>query len=317
LNHPDMIADKKAVEYALDLAQSSGLRIQDSTGRTGLLESKDQMVAFKPLDTADRATLLERLLPADQMTKGVARIETEEEEPAEAAAPQATLNLEQLRTGHAWKFKMNEVFQPPVLDWYLVDSTLTKDVKDAFLLSLPREGDLPPYMKDLVIPGLNYLVLGSGRIYNPANELVTPVGREKDAFEEWINDQMERIVRGVKDEDRIVCTMGENKAGQMVLKFAAFSVEGDRIKREKREKTIKPKDCMFFTVPELQTFAKTIREPGFPPGVSGKDSMCVFLGGLVRDGVLAGSPLLVWVQPELLSVLSEEPYKTSLRKKLA
>ena len=318
LTHPDMIADKTAVQYSLQLAETTGLRIQDSQGRTGLLESKGPLVAFKPMDTAERATLVERLIPADKLVKGSERIEVEEKKEDEGVvAPNVTLNLEQMRTAYPWKFGMKDTFGTPVLDWYLVDSTIPKETKQTFLLSLPREGEMPPYANGLVIPGLGYMVLGTEQVYDTKNEKVTLVGREKDAFEEWITGHMESIVQAVKNEDKIVCTMGDNKAGQSVIKFAAFSKEGDAIKREKREKTIKPKDCMFFTVPELQTFAKSIKEPGFPEGVSGKDSMCTYLGGLVREAALAGNPLVTWILPEVLSVLSEEPYKTTLRKKLA
>jgi hypothetical protein len=171
-------------------------------------------------------------------------------------------------------------------------------------------------MKDLVIPGIEFLALGGDKLYNKENVVTTPVGAEKDAMMRWIQDHIDRLARAVKDENRIVVTMGENKSGTIVLKFAAFSVEDGHVKREKREKTIKAKECGFFTVSELDTLAKDIRAGGLPAGVTKKDDKCTVLGMFVRAAILDNHPLLVWIPPELMEILSEEPYKTMLRSKL-
>ena len=316
--HPQMAVDSPVVQFLLQTAQENSLRIKDAAGREGTLESKGAMIAFKPFDTPENATLVERLLPATEREKPFERIE-EEAAPSpvvdDAVEDEGGDPLETLRTSTVWKFGLG-TFPVPVLNWYLADTMLYKEDKHKLMLSLPRTGDLPPFLKDLVIPGINFLVLGHDKIVNPAGEVTTPIGAEKDAFTAWINGHIDRIATAVKTEDRIVCTMGETKAGKSVLKFAAFTEDGGKVKREKREKTIKAKECAFFNVKELDTFAAELHPPGVPEGAGKKDDKCMVLGVFVRDAVLNGSPLVLWIPPELMEVLSEDPYKTTLRSKL-
>ena len=145
---------------------------------------------------------------------------------------------------------------------------------------------------------------------------MVPVGKDKDIYVEWVTQQINLIVKAVKDENRLVCTMGENKSGQSILKFAAFKVEAGVIRREKREKTIKAKECSFYSLEELSTLANTLRPPGFAGDVKNKEDKCMVLGVFVRNAVVEGHPLIYWITPELMSVISEEPYKTTLRSKL-
>lgn len=321
ISHPEMAADPPVVQFILQTAQENVLRIKDASGREGTLESKGEMIAFKPFDTPENATMVERLIPMETQTKPLVPLveeapaappeeEEEEEEEAPAGDP-----LESLRTSTLWKFGLGE-FPTPVLNWYLADTVVVKEDKHKLMTAMPRTGDLPPYLKDLVIPGINFLVLGPAKILNATNEVTTPVGAEKDAFTAWINGHIDRIATAVKTEERIVCTMGETKTGKSVLKFAAFTEEGGKIKREKREKTIKAKECAFYNVKELDTFAAELHPPGLPAEVGKKDDKCMVLGVFVRDAILNGSPLVLWVPPELMEVLSEEPYKTTLRSKL-
>jgi len=77
------------------------------------------------------------------------------------------------------------------LNWYIADTVLSKDDKKKLMLSIPRDGDIPPFMKGLVVPGTDLLVLGTGEIYNTEGENTVPVGREKDAYEEWITGHID------------------------------------------------------------------------------------------------------------------------------
>jgi hypothetical protein len=314
--HPEMVVDPSVVQFLLQTAQENVLRIKDAKGREGTLESKGEMIAFKPFDSAENATMVERLIPAADAIKPLEPLVEEtvvppsDEEPSKEGDP-----LEALRTSTIWKFGLGD-FPAPVLNWYLADTMLAKDEKHKMMKSMPRTGELAPFMKDLVIPGVNFLVLGKDTILNTDGDVITPVGAEKDAFTTWMNGHIDRIANAVKVEDRIVSTMGDTKAGRTVLKFAAFSEDGGKIKREKREKTIKAKECAFFTVKELDTFARELHEGGLPAGSDKKDDKCMILGIFVRDAVLKGNPLVLWIPPELMEILSEEPYKTTLRSKL-
>lgn len=320
MTHPDMIVDPPVVQFLLQHAQDTSLRVQDAKRREGTLESKGSMIAFKPLDTSEGATLVERLVSDADRTKPYDRIEEAAPEvevvaPAGAAAPAVEDPLETLRSRYVWSFGL-DAFPVPVQRWYLADTIMPKEEKHRMMLTMPRTGAMPPFLFDLVIPGIEFLALGHDKLYNKENVVTTPVGAEKDATTRWIQGHIDRIAAAVKDEGRIVVTMGENKSGTLVLKFAAFSVEGDHIKREKREKTIKAKECGFYTVNELDTLAKDIRAGGLPAGVTKKDDKCAVLGMFVRAAILENHPLLLWIPPELMEILSEEPYKTMLRSKL-
>lgn len=316
ISHPEMMVDEKVVKVLLQNAVDSALRIKDTQGREGTLESKGEFYAFKPFDTPDGATMVERLTTSDQRTKPMERIEVREEEAKDEGVqetPVAALN--RIRRTFGWKYGMDKM-DSAVLNWYIADTVLSKDDKKKLLLSLPREGELPPFMKGLVVPGTDLLVLGAGEIYNAEGENTVPVGREKDAFEAWIAEHIESITKAVKTENKLVCTMGETKAGFSVLKFAAFTVENGKVVREKREKTIKAKECGFFTVTELATLAEEVNPPGFPEGVVKKEDKCLVLGLTCRQASMRGHPLIYWVPPELMNILSEEPYKTKLRSSL-
>lgn len=324
LAHPEMNVDPPVVQFLLQNAQDTSLRVHDAKGREGTLESKGTMIAFKPLDTPEGATMVERLVsdadrtkPYQTLEEGAPEAEDEGGAAGPAVVPAAPAEdpLETLRSRYVWTFGL-DTLPAPVQRWFLADTVMPKEEKRRMMLAMPRTGDMPPFLRDLVVPGINFLALGHDAFYNADNVVTTPVGAEKDAVLRWIQGHIDRIAHAVKDEGRIVVTMGENKSGTLVLKFAAFSVEDGHVKREKREKTIKAKECAFFTVSELDTLAKDIHEGGLPAGVTKKDDKCTVLGMYVRAAILDNHPLLIWIPPELMEILSEEPYKTMLRSKL-
>ena len=299
--------DKDVLIYLLD---AGTIRLKDKEGNVGLLESKDGMYAFQPLDGFPDATLVERTIPTGRLAYQDQTIPVEEEKKEEK--PVAT--LETLRAQQVWKHTMQSM-PPVVLDWYIVDNVMSKAEKQRHLLSLDRAVQLPPYAKGLVVPGVQFMVLGKDQIYNAENELVVPVGTDKDAYDEWVRNHIDSLVTKMKEEDRILCTLTENKEGQLVLKFAAFDVVDGHVKRASRTKTIDPKDCTFYSVPELGALATDLGMP-FPETIKKKDDQCYFLNFVVRDAVLKSNPRIVWVQPEVWSVLSSEPTRTALRGKL-
>lgn len=314
LEHPSMIADKSVVQFLIENARENNIRVRDPTGREGTLESKGEMYAFKPSDVAPNATMIERV--AHVKEKPFERIVLEEpriEEKENIVIPSNLVDT--TRMNYAWKFGVG-TYPVNVLNWYIVDTVLPKSEKEKVILSLPRTGNLPEYMQGLVVPGYNFLVLGPGKIFGENGDLVIPIGAEKDAFNEWINNHIASIITAVKEQGKIICTMGQNKGGLPVIKFAAFKVQDGTIIREKREKTITAKECLFYTLPDLDAFARALSPDGFPEGISKKDDRCMILGLLTRKAVLDGSPFVYWIRPELMDFLSVEPYKTALRSKL-
>jgi hypothetical protein len=300
--------DQEALIFLLDSARTSSLKLKDKQGNVGLLESTDDMYAFKPID---HATMVERTIPLANLEFQSQEIPVEEEKKEEA---KPAVSLEALRAQQVWKFGV-ESMPPAVLDWYIVDSVMTSEEKRAHMLSLDRASELPLYARGLVVPGVQFLVLGKDQIYNDEGELVTPVGTDKDAYDEWLRNHIASVVSKIKEEDRILCTMSANKAGQLVLKFAAFEVAEGHVRRASRTKTVDPKDCTFYSVGELAALVSDLGAP-FPESIQKKADQCYFLNFVVRDAILRAHPKIVWIQPELWDVLSNEPARTTLRGKL-
>lgn len=302
--------DPEALIFLLDSARQSSLRLKDKAGNVGLLESKGNMYAFQPMGQS-QSTLVERTVPFADL-EFQSQVVPVEEEKKEEARPVAS--LESLRSQQAWKHGMGSM-PPAVLDWYIVDSVMSEEEKRRYLLEMDRTGELPMFVRGLVVPGIQSLVLGKDLIYDTEGNLVTLIGRDKDAYDEWLRNHMDELVRKIKDEDRILCTMAQNKAGQMVLKFAAFELVDGHVKRVSRVKTIDPKDCTFYSVTDLTTLVQDLGS-AFPPSVQKKDDQCYALNFVIRDAVLKANPRIAWVPPELWNVLSSEPARTALRGKL-
>jgi hypothetical protein len=174
-------------------------------------------------------------------------------------------------------------------------------------LILQRQDPPPPYAEGLRIDGLNYLVLGPRDIVNDKNEPVEPIGTEMDAYKAWANTHLERIVEQIKS-GKIMCT-----AEKQTLKIAPFVVDGDgHIQRAPREKTIRPKECGFYHIPELKAFAKDVTGDEFPAEAKKKDPMCMYLSLAARTP----SERIFWVQPEIWAVLSTPEFAGLILSKL-
>jgi hypothetical protein len=290
----------EVVTYILQSAIDENLQLKSDTGRQGTLENKDGLYAFKPLDNA---TMYERSVKESRLNRVNFEIPEEEEEKKEEETP--AIDIELVKRTYKFPFNVDD-FTPEIIEWFIVDQVLKPEEKIKLLLQ--RKTPLPPYAQGLVIDGLNYMVLGDGKIYNQTGEVVDPVGAELDAFTLWTNTHIERIANEVKTNNRIICTLEDQ-----TLKFSAFEVAEDgHIQRVKRTKTIKPKECSFFKVTELTAFAREFNKE-FPSYTMKKENQCIFLSLLARQQ----NPKTLWVLPEVWSVISNPVNSTLLRSKLA
>lgn len=294
------------VEYLLQDAIHTHLKVKDSRGRVGVLENREGLYAFTPVENA---TMFERSV----VTKGVQRvtvpIEEEEEEPEEEEeereeAP-SSLSLEDIRASYVFPFDASR-FTEEVKNWFIVDQKIPHDKKVALLKQ--RNGML--WCKDTVVSGPDLLAVSPTEIYNTDGERIEPIGTEKDSLNLWINTHIERIVEEIRDNNKILVTVEDQ-----VLKFAAFEVVDGHASRMKRTKTIAPKACPFFVQQALTALVRDLTGSDFPATVKTKEVQCVYLSLAVREAHLAESPLIVWVPPEVWSFVSKESAK--VRAKLA
>ena len=293
----------EVVTYLVESAVREHLKIKDSSGRIGTLENRGGVYAFKPRDIAD-ATMFERSV-ADT-ADGRVQVEVPAEEVAPAPAiPKPKTTIETLRAAHHFPFAVSTKFPQNVIDWFLIDQVMDPSEKRDLILQ--RQEPPPPYAEGLRIDGLNYLVLGPKDIVNDRNEPVEPIGTELDAYKAWANTHLERIVEQIKS-GKILCTLEKQ-----TLKMAPFVVSDEgHIQRAPREKTIRPKECGFYHIPELKAFAKDVTGQDFPAEAKKKDPMCMYLSLAARTP----SERIFWVQPEIWAVLSTPEFAGLILSKL-
>jgi hypothetical protein len=293
----------EVVTYLVESAVRDHLKIKDSSGRIGTLENRGGVYAFKPRDIAD-ATMFERSV-ADT-ADGRVQVEVPADElPPAPAIPKPKTTIETLRAAHHFPFAVTTKFPQNIIDWFLIDQVM--DPAEKRDLILQRQEPPPPYAEGLRIDGLNYLVLGPRDIVNDRNEPVEPIGTEMDAYKAWANTHLERIVEQIKT-GKILCT-----TEKQTLKIAPFVVSDEgHIQRAPREKTIRPKECGFYHIPELKAFAKDVTGQDFPAEAKKKDPMCMYLSLAARTP----SERIFWVQPEIWAVLSTPEFAGLILSKL-
>lgn len=292
------------VTYILQSAIDENLQLKSETGRTGTLENKGGLYAFKPLENA---TMFERSVKDVPLNNVNFDIIEHEEKEAEKPIEKKSVDLELIKRTYNFPFTVAG-FTPEVIEWFIVDQILKPEEKIKLLLNENAAMKKSKYSEGLVIDGINYIVLGDGKIYNKDGEIVDPIGPELDAFKLWTNTHIERIANEVKTNNKIICTLEDQ-----ILKFAAFEIgEDGHIQRIPRQKTIKPKECSFYKAVELKAFAREFGRE-FPMEVSKKENQCIFLSLLARQD----NPRTLWVLPEIWSVVSSPANSTLLRAKIA
>lgn len=294
----------EVVVYILQSAIDSNIPLQSETGRRGTLESRDGMYAFKPTGHED-ATMFERSVKESQETQMVLNVPEPEAPVVEEAPPTAIETPADILRTFKFPFKTDDI-PAEILEWFALDQVMKPENKIRFLLS--QRPPFPKYAEGLRIDAIDCMVLGDGKVYNNEGVVIEPVGVQLDAFKTWVQVHLERIANEIKNNNRIICTL-EDQA----LKFAAFEIgEDGHIQRVKRTKTIKPKECSFFKITELNAFVREFGQT-FPAGVTKKENQCIYLSLLARQD----NAKTLWVLPEIWSVLSSPQYATLLRTKIA
>jgi hypothetical protein len=285
----------EVVTYIVEGVVNEKREIKSMDGRVGTLENKGGMYAFLP-EGMQNATMYERTVGSDAtpfISLDIKKKVVAEEEFAGVAESKEEESV--VIPKYTFAFDTSK-FAKKVLESFIIDQVMPPKDKDALYLTrrMPAE---------LVIPGLNYMVLGDKKIYDEANNLVVPIGPELDALKAWTVGHMERIANEIKVNNRIICTVVDQ-----VFKMAAFGVGTDgHIQRITREKTIQPRSCSSFDIAYLVAFAK---EFGMSiDDMKNKTVRCEFLSLLGRTE----NPKTLWVLPEIWSVLSSEENKIMFR----
>jgi hypothetical protein len=287
--------------YLVESAIREHLKLKDSNGRIGTLENRGGVYAFKPRDIPD-GTMFERSVADAADIRTPIDVPEEELPPPAPEKPKGT--IESLRESYRFPFIVRR-FPQNIIDWFLVDQVMEPAEKRDLILT--RQEPPPPYAEGLRIDGLNYLVFGPKDIVNDKNEPVEPIGTELDAYKAWANGHLDRIVEQIK-EGKIMCTQEKQS-----LKIAPFIVnEEGHIQRAPREKTVRPKECGFYHIPELKAFARDVTGDEFPAEAKKKEPQCIYLSLAARTA----NERIFWVQPEIWAVLSSAEFAGKILSRL-
>jgi hypothetical protein len=294
------------VSYIVDNAIHTHLKMKDSAGRTGTLENRKGLYAFSP-NGLGSGTMVERSMRDDAPLRASVDIPEEETKKAEKEEKVEKEEKEEKET----ETKEEEEEMAPTAFTFPFDTRLfSKEILDAYVREQVAE-ESPHDDPRLVIPGLNYVVHGADKIYNPAEKkYVTPVGGEADALDTWARQVVDHLAHEIRDNNKIMVTVSEKKT----LKIAAFEADGtDNIRRVVRDKTVAPVECTSATGPMMNAFVKAVSGHEFPPDVKTKDTKCPYMSLVAR----MPSDKLVWVLPEVWSFIGgTKKYSNMLRAKI-
>lgn len=304
LKNKDLKYAPEVVQYLLQDAVHSHLKIRDKSGRVGVLENRKGMYAFTP--GMPGATMTERSVDIPENTvRATFEIPPDEEiseakpvvsavaavEPAEPVAPLAPVSF---------PFDVSE-FSEEVKQWYILDQKTEPSEKVKRIDEMPRANELRFG---------SFLAISPTEIYDKDGSIVEPVGTDLDALKLWTNRHIETIAEEIKINNKVLCTLEDQ-----VLKFAAFEVIDGHVSRIRRTKTIAPKACPFFKQTDLSALVKDCMGHDFPTNVRTKEVQCIYLSLAIRHAVLNKSAHVFWVTPEVWSFVSKE--SATVRAKIA
>ena len=305
-SYDDLLGSKQlkyapnVVEFLLQDAIHTHLKLKDKSGRIGVLENREGMYAFTP--ELENPTMVERSSTDKAVNRAAVPIEPDEVEPE--PEPKGEFTPDDLLSEYPFPFDASK-FSDEIKLWTILDQKIPRVDK----IELFKQRGDAIWTRDAIIEGPDFVAMSPSEIFNADNELVEPVGTEKDAVKLWVNTHIERIVEEVKN-NKIMCTVESQ-----TLKFAAFEVVDGHVSRIKRQKTIAPKACSFYVQTELDALVRDCTGSGFPADVKTKEVRCLYLSLAVRQAVLSGSPYLFWVTPEVWAFVSKE--SATVRSKLS
>jgi hypothetical protein len=193
---------------------------------------------------------------------------------------------------------MTKLFDTEILDWYIVDHVLTEDERTQHILNL-NWSNPPLYAKPseiVVSEDKKLYVLGTKKIYDESKTQITPIGVERQAYDEWAEKLKSRFTSKFMN---IFAAMKDEK---MLFNLDETSVE---IKKVQRTKGIGGRGCSNYKESILNSFADWLGYP-FTKEVSGKKDRCLFLALAVRKAILDKKEGLTWFTSAEWEVLNED-----------
>jgi hypothetical protein len=287
--------DQKVLAYTLQTAISNSVKFRDKLGNIGTIESKGNIVAFTVHETR---TMLDRIL----------KDETYQRIPLQKLSiPEAEIEaniVERKRKEQTFPKFVTQLFSDEVIDWYVIDHVLTEEERISYILNLSWES--PPVFAaplEIILEDQKKLyVFGPNKIYNERKEQITPIGKEKDALDEWVDKLRAKFIA---NKSNFFAAM---KDGKIVFNVDETSEE---LKVVQRTKGIGGRACLSYNESTLVEFARWLGMP-FSNEVKGRKDRCMYLALLIRKAILDKKDDLIWWTPSEWEILNED--KKQLKK---
>ena len=282
--------DPNVLSYTIQTAISNSVKFHDKLGQVGFLESKGNMLA---LSINDSRTMLERILKPEKtndvhLVKHVRNLITDVD----------TDIVSKKRKALGFPDYIEKSFSKDVIDWYVIDHELAEDERLTYMLNLDWTNP-PIYAEPLKITvddGKILYVLGSEKIFNELKEQTTPIGKEKQEYDKWLDALKKKFV---DTKSSFFATM---KNGTILFNIDETS---EHLKVVQRTKGIGGRACTSYKEGILNEFANWIGMP-FTDDIKGKKDRCLFLDLSIRKAILDKKEELVWYTPEEWELLNDE-----------
>ena len=290
-NHPDLKKyDPNVVSYILQNIIQFGVSFKDKMNRVGHLSSKGNMFVF---NLENRNTMMDLITEEDLGTI----VPLSER----AKAIDVTKNEDIVKTKreqYPFPTYMTTMFDKEILDWYIVDHVLTEEERIAYILNI-NWNNPPIYAQSseiVVSEDKTLYVLGTKKIYDESKAETTPIGVERQKYDEWVDRLKKRFT------SKFMNIFATVKDGKLLFNLDENSEE---IKKVERTKGIGGRGCSNYKETVLNSFAKWLGYP-FTADVGGKKDRCLFLALAVRKAILDKREGLTWFTPAEWEILNQD-----------
>ena len=293
---------KPVVIYNLQYAIQTGRTFRDPLGRSTVLESKGSMYALRPIETST-GTLVERITRPPPPGRKQLYPEPKEEAPKRLEVKKDLLASKYTFTD---KEKLNDAikarFSEKILNSYVFDHFLSEDERRSYLRAYP---EMLLFSDRLKIPDTDIYVLGHNT-FDPPEVLVA---EKLDKFNRWNEALVERFLA---NKDKLY---GSVKLDDHKFTISKLKIEDGKAVRliEKKAKTYSPIVCGtgIMKSEPIDILMKQLDKEGKGNSINPTlGNNCVFTELLMRE-----EHECVWITPEELSVLFEDPKNKERIKK--
>ena len=299
--------DPKLVKYILQNAVAMRFQLKDPNGRVGHLEAKKGLFAF---GIGANDTMVDRLIPEteEKQVSIIPEVPEEEEEEEEEKS-----GLDENIDDFDWIFEQE--FSDEVKKWYYIDHVATPKERVNYLIDILNDGvqDAPFYASNLAVYDEeedDYFYFINDKFYNSDYDEITPIGSQKDAYDEWVSQLKQRFF-----EER------KSYFGTMKEKNVLFNLDhtSDVLRKAEPSKTLSGRMCTTYKENTVEAFIQWLGQPA-PTRTDGskvkKGDRCMYLGLAVRKAALENKDGLVWFTPDEWAVLNQSKVSEELRKRI-